>query len=114
MIIIIKVVEKIIMQLTFPQLALLAHLSIASGNTLRTTGGADVDNIGSERDLQSLPTECNVVYQTLTSATIQAMLTQVFSQRSESVTEASTIIEEMIPLIEFDVQFMKVSSRRLT
>ena len=104
------------MQLTFPKLFLLAHLSMASGKTLHTTstGGAADDTTTSARDLQSLSMECNVVYQTLTSATIQTMLTQVFSQSSEYVTEASTIIEEMIPLIEFDVQFMKVSSRRLT
>jgi len=109
------------MQLTFPKLALLAHLSFACGKTLRTTstggvagtgdvagvaaGGADDSNIVSERDLQSLP--CNFVLKTLTSDAIQAMLTQVFLQRSE------TIVEEMIPLIEFDVQFIKVSSRRL-
>ena len=100
------------MQLTFPKLAVvLAHLSIASGKTLRTTGGGATDNIVSERDLESLP--CNVVYQTLTSATIQASLNEVFLQRPGNVTEDSTIVEEMIPLIEFDVQFMKVSSRRL-
>ena len=100
---------------TFHKLFFLAHLSIASGKTLRTAGGApgeDANNV-SERSLQSLPTACNVVYQTLTSATIQAMLTLVLSPRSEYITEASTIVEEMIPLIEFDVQLMKVSSIRL-
>jgi len=69
------------MQLTFPKLALLAHLSIASGKTLRAGGAAD-DNIASERDPQSM--ECNEVFKTLTSDVIRATLTGLSTDQGHS------------------------------
>ena len=62
------------------------------------------------RNLQEeLP--CNVPYMTMTSEEITATLIQVFSIKLDvfGVSDADTIIQDYIPMIEHDVQFMKVS-----
>ena len=61
------------------------------------------------RNLQGIP--CNVPYMTMTSEEIMATLIQVFSIKRDvfGVSDADTIIQDYIPMIEHDVQFMKVS-----
>lgn len=72
---------------------------------------ADLDDISSfvKRDLQAIP--CNVPFETLGLAEIQAALTSVFEFKLGSgVTNASSIIDNKIPLTEYDVQLIKVCS----
>ena len=61
------------------------------------------------RNLQGIP--CNVPYTTMTSEEITVTLIQVFTTKRDvfMVSDANTIIQDYIPLIEHDVQFMKVS-----
>jgi hypothetical protein len=62
-----------------------------------------------QRNLQKLP--CNVPYFLMDSETISATLTAIFSAKVSmfGVEDANQILNNYIPMIEHDVQFMKVS-----
>ena len=62
-----------------------------------------------QRNLQELP--CNVPYLMMDSETIAATLTATFSFKvsQSNVQDANQILDNYIPMIEHDVQFMKVS-----
>ena len=62
------------------------------------------------RNLNELP--CNVPFNTMTVEEIKATLHAVFSVKFGNVPlqEYTSIMEDKIPLAEFDVQFMRVST----
>ena len=62
------------------------------------------------RNLNELP--CNVPFNTMTVEEIKATLNAVFSVKFGNVPlqEYTSIIQDKIPLAEFDVQFMRVST----
>ena len=72
---------------------------------------ADLDDISPflvERDLSGLP--CNVPLYTMSLAEVQTALVSTFTFYRDAlgVLEASSIIDDKIPLTEYDVQVMKV------
>ena len=62
------------------------------------------------RNLQELP--CNVPFKTMTTEDIKATLSVQFNSNSETwgIQEFTSILDDKVPLAEFDVQFMKVSN----
>ncbi len=62
-----------------------------------------------QRNLQEIP--CNVPYFLMDSATIAATITAIFSVKVSdfNVQDANQILNNYIPMVEHDVQFMKVS-----
>ena len=62
-----------------------------------------------QRNLQDIP--CNVPYFLMDSGTIATTMTAIFSMKlfEFDVQDAQQILDNYIPMIEHDVQFMKVS-----
>lgn len=90
-------------------LTTLVHLSTTSGQFVTLKDGFDVaDSYRGLRNLDEI--HCDEPYMVMSSEEIKSTLTQQLSYFASTygIEEATSIIEDRIPLLTYDVQFMKV------